>query len=274
MIIRVNSRWFLTLSLLFIAATQSPAADSPLVTVECGTCPILLTTPHGGGQPVPNVEPRQGAGVSQFTILRDSRTDGLTERIANELERLGYGKPYLVLAKFHRKYIDANRPPKDAYENSAAQPHYDAYHQAIQIACQEIAQKWGRGLLLDVHGTSAEPDTIFRGTNDGKTVSHLTTRFGDDALRGPSGLFGRFAAAGFAVNPAVGSDAQESARHRGGYTVRTYGSREGTTIDAIQLELGSGLRATNSLERTSKGIAKAIIEFATSYLPSQSPATP
>ena len=258
--------WITSLCFVFLAATCC-VADSPLVTIGQGTCPILLTAPHGGDQPVPNVEPRRGEGVSQFTTLRDMRTETLTERIAAEMDRRGYGKPYVVIARFHRKFIDANRKVQDAFENPAAQTHYDAYHTVIENACQEITQNWGRGLLLDIHGTITEPDTIFRGTSNGRTVTHLTNRFGESALRGPSSLFGRFAAAGYTVNPAVGSDAPESRRHNGGYTVRTYGSREGTTIDAIQLEIGSGLRATNSLGRTSKDITTAIIEFASTYLP-------
>ncbi|MCA9141264.1 MAG: hypothetical protein KDB05_00670 [Planctomycetales bacterium] len=213
------------------------------------------------------MKPRVGEGVSQFAMLRDMRTDTLAERIAAEMELLGYGKPYLVAARFDRKFIDVNRGRQDAYEDPLAQPHYDAYHQAIDAACQEIIQHWGRGLLLDIHGTSTEPNTIFRGTNDGKTASHLVNRFGNDSLRGPTSLFGRFAAAGYTVNPGIGSEAPESARHRGGYTVRSYGSREGRTIDAIQLEFGSALRATTSLDRTSKDFASAIVEFASTYLP-------
>lgn len=256
--------WSLCFTL--VASANVNSADSALVTVRQGTCPILLTAPHGGNQTVPNVKPRSGEGVPQFATVRDMRTDILAERIAAEMELSGYGKPYVVIAQFNRRFIDANRGPQDAYESPLARPHYDAYHQAIKAACQEIVQRWGHGLLLDVHGTSAEPNTIFRGTNDGKTVSHLVNRFGGDSLRGSASLFGRFAAAGYAVDPGIGSDAPESARHRGGYTVRTYGSREGSTIDAIQLELGSALRATTTLERTSKDFASAIVEFASTYL--------
>lgn len=249
---------------LLAAAT---GAELDLVTVKPGDCPILLTSPHGGQLPVPGVEDRRGDGISQFATVRDMRTDKLTEQIANELQQLEYGRPYIVIARFTRKHIDANRPADGAFENELARKYYNAYHAAIHAARDEIVEKWGRGLLLDIHGTSAEPSTIFRGTQDGKTVEHLTNRFGDDALRGATSLFGQFSANGFAVDPPVGSTQQESRRHRGGYTVRTYGSSDGGTIDAIQLELGAKLRERSNLNGTARGVARAVAKFASTYLP-------
>jgi hypothetical protein len=53
----------------------------------------------------------------------------------------------------------------------------------------------------------------------------------------------------------------------GGYIVQTYGSHRGRRIDAIQLEIGTKLRARANLERTATDLAEAIVVFAQEYLP-------
>jgi hypothetical protein len=53
----------------------------------------------------------------------------------------------------------------------------------------------------------------------------------------------------------------------GGYIVQTYGSHRGRGIDAIQLEIGTKLRARANLERTATDLAEAIAVFAQEYLP-------
>ena len=62
------------------------------------------------------------------------------------------------------------------------------------------------------------------------------------------------AANGYKIQPALTGQDRET-RYTGGYTTRTYGSHRGTKIDAIQLELGSDLRAKANLERTANDLA-------------------
>ncbi|MGV2432747.1 MAG UNVERIFIED_CONTAM: N-formylglutamate amidohydrolase [Rickettsiaceae bacterium] len=81
------------------------------------------------------------------------------------------GKPFVVIAHFSRKYLDANRDAANAYEHPIAKTYYDAYHAALADAKKTIEKKWGYGLLLDLHATGAKRDTIFRGTNNGKSVA-------------------------------------------------------------------------------------------------------
>ena len=99
---------------------------------------------------------RRGVGVAQFTIERDSNTAELTEKIAVQLERRFLAKPFMVIAKFERKYVDANRPRADAYESAAAGVYYDAYHEALRLACEQVRLNWGGGVMLDIHGHGAE----------------------------------------------------------------------------------------------------------------------
>lgn len=263
----VGRRWLITLAFflpvqLFAQEQEEPAK---LVTVWAGMLPIILSAPHGGREPIPGVPVRRGIGVPQFTTERDSNTAELAEAVANAIgNRLG-ANPFLIIARFDRKYVDANRPHAAAYESAAAKPYYEAYHRALEDASESVRKQWAGGILLDIHGQGAETSTIFRGTDNGKSVSALQKKFGKDALTGPKSIVGQMASKGYKFVPNGVGDAKEQ-RYTGGYTTRTYGSHRGTQIDAIQLEMGSNLRASANLHRTAIDLADSIVIFARQYL--------
>jgi N-formylglutamate amidohydrolase len=265
---------FFVLSILLSAqvlGTERRAADN-LVTIESGMLPIILSAPHGGRDVIPGVAVRQGVGVAQFATGRDHNTGELAERIAAKLqERLG-AKPFLVIANFDRKYLDANRPHEGAYEAEEARPYYEAYHRALGEHCDHVRKLWGQGLLLDLHGQSSEAQAIFRGTDNLRSVSDLERRFGKAALSGAQSILGLLERSGYRIIPSK-SDGEREQRYSGGYTTRTYGSHRGTGIDAIQLEFGSHLRSRANLERTANDVAGAIVIFAGAYLPLKAPRT-
>ena len=245
---------------------KSAAKPQPLVTSLAGDLPIILSAPHGGRNAVPDVPVRVGKGVEKFVADSDTDTDRLTEELADAIAKITGKRPYVVIARFHRKFIDANRAPEFAYESDKAKATYDAYQQAIVVARQKIIDRWGSGILLDIHGQALARDTIFRGTQNGKTAAHLVKQFGEDALTGEKSLFGQLAKQGFTVVPPIGSQDKEK-HYTGGHIVATYGSAEGGTFDAIQLELGSTLRSAAERVQTAKKMSLAITSFAEDYLP-------
>jgi len=129
-----------------------------------------------------------------------------------------------------------------------------------------VQDKFGRGILLDIHGQGREADAIFRGTNNGRTVAQLVRRSGEAAVRGPKSIFGLLAAKGYRVIPPLVGDSRET-QLEGGFIVQTYGSSRGGTVDAIQLEFGSNLRKTENLDKTASDVAAAVAGFAKEYLP-------
>src|SRR5258705_5047198 len=140
-----------------IVFAQDSTSAHRLLTVWAGSSPIILSAPHGGRQAIPGISSRRGIGVAQFAVERDGNTAELAEAVAGELSaRLG-GKPFLVVAAFERKCVDANRPAAMAFESIGAKPYYDAYHDGLRQAVAQVGQKWAGGLLLDLHG---------QGTND------------------------------------------------------------------------------------------------------------
>jgi N-formylglutamate amidohydrolase len=254
-----------------LAPAPRPVAKPPvsdLVTTQEGKLPVILSAPHGGTKDVLGVAPRKGEGLptggSGYFTGRDTNTEELAHAVSAAIEKKIGRKPYMVVARFHRKYIDANRPPEIAYEDAKAKPTYDAYRETLAAYCRAVKKEYGRGLLLDIHGQGRMNDTVIRGTRDGKTVSLLIRRYGEKAHTGPESFFGLLAANGCKVFPENLAD-KDFAALSGGDIVHTYGSG-GYGIDAIQLEFGADLRAKAKLADTAGKVASAVEKFAKLYL--------
>jgi len=261
----------LAVPVMLMAAPEEPKESKPsdFVIVQKGTLPIIVSAPHGGRTKVPDVPERLGKDIANFTTVLDGNTDQLAEKFAADLEKLLNGKPWVVIARFERKYIDANRPREQAYESDKAKPYYDAYHDPLEAACKAVKEKFGRGLLLDIHGQGVHPDTICRGTQNGKTVSLLKERFGWAAVAGKHSVMGQLERSGFKVLPKCDADekTKEEAKFNGGYMVSNYGSHTGYGIDAIQLEFGGDFRSTKEkYTKTAKELADAVAAFYSEYL--------
>lgn len=274
----MRSRFFpislLLVALVGLAPAFSGAPDSPkpedFILIQKGTLPIIISAPHGGRKKVPSVPERLGRGLTNFQTVLDANTAEITEVFATELEEQLKGKPWLVVARFERKYLDANRSAEQGYESEQARPLYDAYHAALAAACKAVKQKYGRGLLLDIHGQGEFRDAICRGTKNGKTVTLLKDRDGWAALTGKRSVLGYLQRMGYRVLPNCDADekTKEPAKFVGGYIVDTYGSHTGYAIDAIQLEVGSALREREKdrYSRTAKDLATAVAVFHDEYL--------
>jgi N-formylglutamate amidohydrolase len=254
--------------------TADKAALTDLVLVQQGSMPIILTAPHGGRAAIPAVEPRRAqdntpgpwGGVHTGA---DSSTDLLASGIAAELGRLTGRDPYLVVARFARKYIDANRPPELGLEDPRARPYYDYYQHSIRRFVDEIRANYPAGLLIDVHGQAKDPDVIMRGTLNGRAVQRLMQRGGVEAVTGPRGVFGQLEVNGFKVfprNDVPPRGTSEDGGFNGGYTVFTYGSHNRDGIDAVQMEFGTRYRQKTSVARSARDAARAIATFYESYL--------
>lgn len=266
--------WALTFLLLAVAVwvSTSPAAEiakpEDFVTVQKGTLPIIVSAPHGGRKKVPDVPERIGKGVANFHIDRDENTAELTEKFIAELEDALKGKPWVVIARFDRKYLDVNRSAEQGYENEKAKPYYDAYHNPLAEACKAVKKKFGRGILLDIHCNGVHPNAICRGTRNLKTVTLLKERDGMAAIRGKDSILGRMEKLGYTVIPAAtdSDKAKEDPRFAGEYIVSNYGSHTAYAIDAIQLEFGTNLRTKDKYATTAKDLAAAVSVFYETYL--------
>jgi len=242
------------------------ADPASLVVVRRGDLPVIVSAPHGGRDPVPGATSRRADGSSRIVVVRDENTLELAEATADAIAaRLG-GTPHLVAARFKRRFVDANRPARDAYEPDAAGAAaavYAAYHGALARAVADVQRRHGRGLLIDLHGHGRSPDLVFRGTRNGTTVRGLVSRFGRAALTGPQSFFGVLASRGHRVVPAVDSDDREEPGFSGGEIVARYG---GGAVDAIQIELGRNARSSGAISTTARDIAEAAAVHRSAFL--------
>jgi N-formylglutamate amidohydrolase len=218
-----------------------------LVSRYRGTLPVLLTCPHGGGESVPAVPPRTGQGIPEncdFSDDADLNTRPIAQGVAQRLLELCGEAPYVVIADFHRKFIDANRRRECAYEADEAARYYDQYHNTVRNFADEIrAENGGLGLIFDIHGTAGianDTAQVFLGTDDGKTPARLLRADALAPWRRRS-LRGFLEAAGYIVSPRQ-KGVPETPALSGGYTVRTYGSSNADGLDAMQLEIVPALR--------------------------------
>lgn len=254
--------------LLAAALTAITAHGRELVDATRGELPVILTAPHGGILNVPGCAERTAVGA-RFANTPDYNTGQLAILIAEELKRLTGKSPYRVIAQFHRKYIDANRNPEEAYATADCAAAYRDYHAAVRHQIDEIRIKYPRAILLDIHGQSVFGDTILRGTRYGSTVKVLLARAGAASITGPDSIFGRFAAMAYPIMPAndaAPTDRTEAGNYSGGYTVDSYGSHRIDGIDAIQIEFGRNLREPAMLEKTARDSAQAIAAFYERFL--------
>ena len=125
--------------------------------------------------------------------------------------------PYVVIAQYHRRYLDANRSRDCAFEHPDAAPFYDEYHATVRAFADEIrTENGGLGLLFDIHGTAGiagDPAVIFLGTANGETVARLLAA-DPQALWRRRSLRGYLEAAGHGVSPSAAGHTGSSRAQR------------------------------------------------------------
>src|SRR5262245_37427517 len=102
----------LTWLLIVVLTLAQVAAEEPsrFVLTQAGELPIILSAPHGGALDVPDVPARKGDGLekgpSGYFTGRDVGTEELAQQVAASIEKQFGKKPYFVIARSHRKYLD------------------------------------------------------------------------------------------------------------------------------------------------------------------------
>lgn len=268
------------------AVTQPTTQPKQLVYIERGELPIILSAPHGGRMKIPGSGVRTGKNIlikkgvkNTFTMAFDGNVDVIALTLADDIEKLTGKRPYVVVANFTRRNVDANRAPEQAYEDDAGEIVYNQYHDAIKAFRAEIIRTNKRGLIIDIHGHGREKDTIIRGTADWTSVRHLVEEFGKESVVGADGILGTLARdPAYKHLPAVDQlDEKEFPSLNGGFITRNYGSYQGGDFDSIQFELGSNIRKPENIPHFSETLAEGTVRFMNRYLlipePTTRPAT-
>jgi hypothetical protein len=255
-------------------------SESRLVKRHRGTMPVILTCPHGGSESPAKVRERNRNSTPSgcdFETDRDNETVSITEAVAQKILEVSGLSPYVVVARFHRRFIDANRRRECAFTDPDGRSFYDEYHKWINEYVSQIGlQNANLGFLFDIHGVrviSDDPADIYLGTVNGAT---LAPNFNRDSIFYRHGLHGLLRAARhqtgilglgstfqYRVSP-ENAAATETGEVEGGFTVRHYAR----SISCIQIELADTIR--NDGEKRGfliEDLAFAIINFTRRHAP-------
>jgi N-formylglutamate amidohydrolase len=228
--------------------------EDPLIFIQKGELPIIISAPHGGRLPIPDCPLRTNTSAPQFVTVLDTNSDKLAEEIARELGVLCGKKPWVVIARFSRKYVDANRPEEDGTESEAGKAVYRRYHAALQVAVDAVRSD-PKCLLLDIHSQGKSKGTIYRGTANLSSLKNKSLT----PFQGRNGFLSCLEISGIRIEPSIANpQAKEHASFNGGFITRQYGAGSPGGVDAIQLEIGADFRTKEEIPKTAHTIAKSL----------------
>ena len=247
-----------------------------------GNIPLVLTAPHGGSlEPLHMPNRGYGATAQEWNTLELSMA--IREAV---FARTG-GYPHVIISNLHRRKLDPNREIVEAAQgNPDAERAWWEFQVFADEAGELVTDVFGEGLHLDLHGHAhdinrveigyllsrddlALSDNALSGASyvNKSSIRSLATKAVNDLaglVRGPQSL-GALMEAGAA--PAVPSlnqpDPGQDAYFTGGYNTVRHGSRDGGTIDAIQLEHHfPGLRdEASNRARYAEALAEILVAY-------------
>jgi len=228
-----------------------------------GNAPIIVSAGHGG-----DLRPTAIPDRSYGTFAKDTRTLELAREFANSLTARFGLQPHVILCHLHRRKLDVNREIVEAAQGDPlATAAYQAFHQACTDARHTVTSQWGVGMYLDLHGHGHPENWIELGytltssqlalpnstlalssyitQSTLRSVGSLPGIFFPEVLRGTSSLGGHLQAGGYDSVPGpVFPDPNGGNYFNGGYNVATYGSRNGGSVDGVQIETPWSVRSS------------------------------
>jgi hypothetical protein len=118
-----------------------------------GEIPILILSIHGGQKHL-NCPPReQHTSIPKFVKSNDLYTSDIAKSVFKHMSSLGH-KPYLLVNKIHRKYVDLNRMVTDACSPCCLEckTHYYSFHSKLSNIVTHMLKTYNKCLIFDVHG--------------------------------------------------------------------------------------------------------------------------
>ncbi|MCF2491489.1 T9SS type A sorting domain-containing protein [Dyadobacter sp. CY347] len=227
---------------------------------RAGNLPIILTAPHGGKLIPLSIPDRNCIGCN---YISDANTDDLAIKMDMALRSSMGGYPHIIINHLHRKKMDANREIVEAADgNLEAEAAWKEWEAFILAAKADIVKQTGKGLLIDIHGHGHDNQrievgfdlsgnelrlsdatlvsTLYRDKTSIKynIINNLTGKNTPEMIRGEFALGTLLAARGYPSVPSQQDVAPLDGEpyFEGGYNIERYGSTDGSTIDAIQIE--------------------------------------
>jgi autotransporter-associated beta strand protein len=248
-----------------------------------GDLPIILSAPHGGA-----LQPAELPNRTYGTFATDTNTEDLARRIRTEIQnRIGH-VPHIIICRLDRDKIDANR---DIVEGAQGHPlteiSWTEFQNFIGAARTNATARHGRGFYIDLHGhghsiqrlelgyllTATElrltdgtlNSAFYENKSSIRALSQFSPLTFPQLLRGDTSFGAMIADLGYPAVPCPDDPAPEvgDSYFNGGYNTVQHGSRDGGTIDGMQIECNfTGVRDSIA-NRTA--FARAVAESLESY---------
>mgnify|MGYP002881393748 CR=1 FL=1 len=269
-----------------IAWNQSSAkiADRPSACIEVlpGDLPLVFSLAHDGDLGLPGVLPRRNNSRDPHFSTRSARhTREIALKVALTVKTHVGKKPWLVINRLARRYVDMDRTPRTAFEHTRAAEVYNGYHRTLKATIAQVKNLFGTGLLLNLYDQEIFPADICIGSLQSRSITGLKDKHTASVMDGEYSLGQQLARAGYTlpsfttrVDRGQGLiqdlPAATPLSLDGGQVIERHGSHRPEGIDALSLVFHERLCGPLK-ERTCliEALALAVAGFAKAYLPQQ-----
>lgn len=231
-----------------------------------GDIPLILEVPHDGRDAYPGVPERSNPGnEAGFNKGRDQNTSVVARNIQTAfLEKTGK-KPYVVIMKLSRKWIDVNRQEVRAVEDEKVAQVYRHFYAKLKEAKAEIIARFGKGLILDIHCGSGWTYDVYFGTRGMKAIKPLIGRAGKEAFGGEFSIQKSLSDKGYEI-PGYKSIPKEQGPTGNVIQALTW-TDPANKLDGIEIEINSKrhLNKADAIRKFSGDLAEAVMLFFTKY---------
>ncbi len=218
---------------------------------EEGSIPLIISVPHGGILECENIPQRSTGvfGIDKGTIeFSKEFIELISLKFKNEFSELKI--PSYIISKVRRSKVDLNRNESEAYNqnSSLARKIYRFYHRKIQELVNYNISKFGRSLLLDIHGFEKDNRPpgfrdveIILGTNNLESLFSISIpkRDWNKNIRGK--IIEKFLELEIPIAP--GHPRRREYVLSGGYITKQYGaSQYSSSSKTIQFEFSDRIR--------------------------------
>ena len=265
---------------------QTYFGQDSLIEYQCGNLPLILSAPHGGYEKPASIPDRNCIGC---VTQRDSYTQELTRQLKAEIVFKTGCYPHVIINRLYRGKLDANREIIEATDsNSVTEPYWHEYMNFADSAKKLVYKDYPKGLFIDIHGHGhtiqrlevgyllsasdlRKSDSLLNLSPINTKTSVLNLRFSNlnsythaELIRGTNSLGSMLQRKGI---PSVPSDSIPfplvgEPYFNGGYNTKRFGSRNGGTMDAIQIESHQSIRFTKSIRDVyADSLSDALLDY-------------
>jgi hypothetical protein len=265
---------------------QSYFDDKKYIEYIAGNLPIIISSSHGGDKSPDEIADRE---CENCVYGNDLYTQELTRTLADEINNLTGCYPHVIINRLRRAKLDANRSIEEAADGDPiAEQAWHDYNNFLDTANHIVTESYGKGIFFDLHGHGHEIMRLELGYLLNKTRlqlsdmelnsedisnrtsiknligSNLNGYDASELIRGVVSLGALIEEKGYPSVPSnnIKFPEEDDPYFFGGYNTIQNGSRDGGTIDAIQIECHQSVRFTTAeRDAFAKELSVAIIDF-------------